>query len=133
MLKCYYGITIEKHWTIPEKKIQTGRGWGILEFFIFLLYPWTPGNSRQNKAQSLDIPQNCLTFVGNSKAKNKDSWKFHVFFLGHPCLGNSRSFLINPWKFHNANSFDTLRNSISSTPPPSVCFFFWNCPLMIIK
>ena len=28
----------------------------LLEFFIFY---FTPGNPRQNKAQTLDIPQNC--------------------------------------------------------------------------
>ena len=48
----------------------------------------TPGNSRQNKAQPLDIPQNCVRSLGNFKTKNKDPWKFHLIFLAHP------------WKFH---------------------------------
>ena len=82
-----------------------------LEFFIFLLYP---GNSGQNKAQPLAIPQNCVRSLGNSKAKNKDPWKFHIFVLGHSW--NPTSFLINPWKFHMIISLiPTLGNSISST------------------
>ena len=56
-----------------------------LEFFISY---FTPGNSRQNKVQPLDIPQSCVRFLGNCKAKKKDPWKFHIIFLGHP------------WKFH---------------------------------
>ena len=28
----------------------------------------------------LDIPQNCVRSLGNSKAKNKDPWKFHINF-----------------------------------------------------
>ena len=54
---------------------------GIFHFFCF-----TPGNSRQNKAQpqnkaeSLDIPQNCVRSLGNSKAKNKDPQKLKFIF-----------------------------------------------------
>ena len=73
--------SIEK-WAIPEK-IQTG---GIKDI-IFWKNPWNfsffyfiPGNSRQNKAQPLDIPQNCVRSLGNSKTKNKDPWKFHIIF-----------------------------------------------------
>ena len=66
-------------WAIPEK-IETGElriyffeTPGTFHFFYF-----TSGNSRQNKAQPLDIPQNCVRSLGNST----------LFFLGHP------------WKFH---------------------------------
>ena len=52
------------------------------EFFIFFFF--TPGNSRQNKAQPLDIPQNCVRSFGNSKTKNKDPWKFHIIFSWLP-------------------------------------------------
>ena len=52
-----------------------------LEFFIFI---FTPGNSRQKKAQPLDIPQNCVRFLGNSTTKNKDPWKFHIIFSWSP-------------------------------------------------
>ena len=44
-------------------------------FFYF-----TSGNSRQKKAQPLDIPQNCVRSLGNSKVKNKNPWKFHIIF-----------------------------------------------------
>ena len=52
-----------------------------LDFFIFY---FTPGNSRQNKAQPLDIPQNYVRSLGNSKAKNKDPWNFHIIFSWLP-------------------------------------------------
>ena len=72
-------------WAIPEK-IETGvedmlfwNPWNFSFFFYF-----TPGNSRQNKAQPLDIPQNCVRSLGNSKAKNKDPWKFHIIFSWSP-------------------------------------------------
>ena len=40
-----------------------------LEFFILLLYTW---KFQTKKAQPLNIPQNCVRSLGNSKAKNKD-------------------------------------------------------------
>ena len=52
-----------------------------LEFLIFLLYP---GNSMQKKAQPLDIPQNCVRSLGNSKTKNKDPSKFPIIFPWSP-------------------------------------------------
>ena len=52
---------------------------GIFNFFYF-----TPGNPRQNKAQPLDIPQNYVRSLGNSKTKNKDTWKFHLIFSCSP-------------------------------------------------
>ena len=52
-----------------------------MEIFIFY---FTPGNSRQNKSQPLDTPQNCVRSLGNLKAKNKDSWKFHIIFFWSP-------------------------------------------------
>ena len=71
----------------------------------------------------LEIPPNCVTPIGISKAKNQDPWIFHtIFFLIMP--GNSTSVFIDswssqilffqsPWKFHVLN------------PPPTtttVCF-----------
>ena len=77
-----------------------GGGWGYnflknrLEFFIFLLE--IPDKTKL--IQPLDIPQNCVWSLGNSKAKNKDPGNSTVFLL--VTLGNSTLFLINPWKFH---------------------------------
>ena len=66
-----------------RKKPKRG-GWGhtflnppgIFHFFYF-----SPGNFRQNKAPPLEIPQNCVTFLGNSNTKNQDPWKFHIIFF----------------------------------------------------
>ena len=93
---------------LPEK-IQTvgGGGWGytflnapaIFHFFTLL----TPGNSKQNKAQPLDIPSTSSTlFLINP-------WEFHMLFLWYP------------WKFHIINS------------TPLFGFFFWNSPLRILS
>ena len=46
-----------------------------LKFFVLLLYP------RQPKLHPLEILQNCVTSLGNSTAKNKDPWKFHMIFF----------------------------------------------------
>ena len=109
---------------IPENiQIRGGRGWG----YTFLKSPWnfsffylTSKISRQNKAQPLDIPQNCVRSLRNFKAKNKDPWKFHIIFSWSP-------FEI-PLRFNSTcYFFDTPGNSISSKPP---CLdFFWKSPI----
>ena len=72
-----------------QRKSKQGGGFRIYFFDPPPLFPWnfsffyfTPGKNfrQQNKAQPLDIPQNCVRFLGNSKAKNKDPWKFHIIF-----------------------------------------------------
>ena len=86
-----------KNWVIPKKNpngefLETPH-WNF-SFFYF-----TPGNLRQKKAQPLNIPQNCVRCLGNSKAKNKDPQEIlHYFFL--VTLGNLTRFWINPWKFY---------------------------------
>ena len=45
-----------------------------LKFFL-LLYP------RQPKLHPLEILRNCVTSLGNSTAKNKGPWKFHMIFF----------------------------------------------------
>ena len=79
----------------------------------FSFFYFTPWNSRQNKAQTLDIPQNCVRSFGNFKAKNKNPWKFHInyFFLAN--IGNSTLLLINRCKIPHASP----GNFISSTLP----------------
>ena len=72
--------------------------------FLFLYF--IPGNSRQNKAPPLEIPQNCVKSLGNSKAKPPKPLEIpHYFFL--VTLVNSFCYL-----------FDNPGNLISSTPPP---------------
>ena len=69
-----------------SRKIKT-EGWEYtflekpLEFFIFLLYPW---KFQIKKAQPLDIPQNYVRSLGNSKVKNKDPWKLNIIFSWSP-------------------------------------------------
>ena len=63
---------------------------GVEDSYTFLKTPagifhfFTSGNSRQNKARPLNIPQNCVRSLGNSKANNKDPWKFHIIFSCSP-------------------------------------------------
>ena len=61
---------MEGPWAI-HKKNQTGRVEDILFYF-------TLGNFRQNKASPLEIPKNFVISLGNSKVKNQDPWKFHI-------------------------------------------------------
>ena len=113
-----------------KKSKQGGGGWGytFLEKkpwnFSFLYF--TPGNSRQNKAQPLEIPQNCVSSLGNSKTKNKDPWKFHIIFFLFT-LGNPTSFLINPWKFRTPFLWYPWKFHILTLPPS--LDIFWNSPL----
>ena len=58
-----------------------------LEFFMFFFY-FNPGNSRQSKTPPLEIPQNCVRSLGNSKTKTKTPEISALIFLLHP------------WKFH---------------------------------
>ena len=74
-----------------QKKSKQGKSSGYIFLNPSPLPPWnfsffyfTPGNSRQNKVQPLDIPQNCVKSLGNSKAKNKDSRKFHITLSWSP-------------------------------------------------
>ena len=75
-----------KVWAIPEKTKQGGlRTYFFekpLEFFHFLNF--APGNSRQNKVPTLEIPQIFARSLGSSKAKNQDPWKFHILFFWSP-------------------------------------------------
>ena len=64
-LNYYYKISND-YWAIPEK-IQTG---GFEEVFTFITLSY--GNSWQNKALPSQIPWNCVTSLGDSKAKNED-------------------------------------------------------------
>ena len=83
-------LSLKFYWAIPEK-IQTGG----LEDILFWKSSWNLSffyfntrNSRNNKGQPLDIPQNCIRSLGNSKTKTKNPENSILFFLGHS------------WKFH---------------------------------
>ena len=120
-----------------SRKKTGGRGWGYTFFNLFLprwnfsFFYFTPGNSRQSKVPPLEIPQIFLTSLGNSKVKNQEtktpgnSTNFSLV-----ALGNSTSFLINPWKFHMLFVWYHCKFHILNLPPPPpphlhpVCFFF---------
>ena len=56
-------------------------------------------NSRQNKSSPLEILENCVTPVGNSKAKIQDPMKLHIIFSWSLLKIPSNTLLINPWNF----------------------------------
>ena len=121
-----------KEWAIPEK-IQTGGGGGGGGYIWnhpcnFSFSYFTPGTSRQNKDQPLDIPQSCVRSFGNSKAKNKDPWKFHIIFSWSSLEILLPTFLINPCKFHMLFLWNPWKFHILN--PPSLDFF-WNSPIAI--
>ena len=73
-------------WAIPEITKQWRKG-GLRTQALFEIKAWnfkvsyfTPGNSRQNKASPLEIPQNFVTSLENYETKNQDPWKFHMIF-----------------------------------------------------
>ena len=93
-----------------------------LKFFIFLLYPW---KFKTKQSSTLDIPQNCVRSLKNSKAKNKDPWKSHIIFsCSHLEI---RLHLINPLKFHMLFLWCPWKFHILD--PPSCLDFFWNSPM----
>ena len=60
----------------------------------FYIYHLTSGK----KLSPLEILETCVTPLGNSKVKNKDSWKFHTIFSWTPV---EIPLLFNePWNFH---------------------------------
>ena len=69
---------------------------GIFHFFYF-----TPGNSRQNKAQPLDcwIFHKIVVDLLQFPRQKQRPLEIPYYFFS-VTLGNSTSFLINPWKFH---------------------------------
>ena len=89
----------------------------------FKICHFTFGNSRENKLSPLEILQNCVPPLGNSKVKNQDTL---VFLYKTPI--NSTSFLIGPWYFHVPFlQYPWSRNSMYSTLGPCLDFF-WNSP-----
>ena len=92
----------------------------LLEYFFenslgFFIFYFTTGNSTQNKASLLEIPQNFVISLENSRAKNQD-------------LGNSTLFFcIFPW-----SPLEEILHAISLIPleikyflPPPCLFFLW--------
>ena len=92
-----------------------GGGWGynfLKKTGIFYICLFILENSRENKLFPLEIRQNCVTPLGNSKVKNQNPWKFHMIFL------DLRKFhFFSNWslEFAHAPSSIPLGNSISST------------------
>ena len=112
---------------IPEKI----RGLRIYSFEnlpgVFIFY-FTPGNSRQNKAQSLDIPQIVLDPLRFQGPKQRPLEISHYFFL--VTLGNSASFLINPWKLHLLFLWYPWKFHFFN---PTFWNFFWYSPIQNLR
>ena len=63
----------------------------------FSIYDFTLRNSRENKLSPLEIPQNCVTPLGNSLVSWVNRWNSKTKTHG----GNSTwVFLDHPWKFY---------------------------------
>ena len=69
------------YWAIPEKKTNRDGG-GLRIYFSETLPPrnFTLRNSAENKLLPLEILQNCVTPLGNSKVKNQDPWELQMSF-----------------------------------------------------
>ena len=111
----------------PNERVEDTLFWNTWNFSFSY---FTPGNSRQNKAQPLDISQNCVRSLGNSRAKSKDPWKFHIIYSWSP-LEIPLYFLLTP-RNCACYFFDMPGNSISSTPP-SCLNFFSNSPFHFLS
>ena len=95
----------QKNSEMGHSRKNPNRGLRIYFFGNPLEFYFTPGKSRQNKAQPLDISQNCIR-----------------------SLGNSASFLINPLKFHRLFLWYPWKLHILNLP----CLgFFWSSPICI--
>ena len=106
---------------------EGGGGWGYT--FLnspckFSIYDFTLRNSRENKLSPLEIPQNCVTPLGNSLVGWNSKTKTHG--------GNSTwIFLDHPWKFYFffnwplefPHALFSIHLEIPCPQPPSPCFF----------
>ena len=95
-------------WAVPEK-YQT-RKRGVEDIYTFLKTPlefldlslYTLRKSVENKLSPLEILQNCVTPLRNSKSKNQDPWKFHMIFSWTPL--EILLFFVDAWNFHMLTS-----------------------------
>ena len=82
-----YGMSVCMLMGYSRKKTKQG---GLRIYFSenppwkFSICDFTLRKSRENKFLPLEIQQNFVTPLGNSKFKNQDPWKFHEFLLEHP-------------------------------------------------
>ena len=91
-------------WAILEKSKQEGGwGWGYtvlkmpVEFFIFFLSLEVPGKTKFSPCIFHKVVLDPLEIPQGQKQRLLEIT--HYFFL--VTLGNSTTFLINPWKFHS--------------------------------
>ena len=72
------------------------------EIFYFFTLPLEIPGKTMLKTSGYSTKLCYIRSLGNSKAKKKDPWEFHIIFSwsSDHHFGNSTSFLINPWKFH---------------------------------
>ena len=80
----------------------------------FKICHFTFRNSRENKLLSLEILQNFVAPLRNSKVKNEDPWKFHMSFSWTP-LEIPLLFYFNPG-ISTCSFFNTPRNFMSLIP-----------------
>ena len=91
---------------IGYSKKKTNRG---VDGILFWKPSCTLGNSKQNKASPLDIPQNCVRSLGNFKPK---------FFFLVTLLGNSTLPLINSGNFRMLFLWYLWKFQILTPPRP---------------
>ena len=101
-----------------QKKKTRGLRAYFFESPLDVFFCFTPGNSTQNRAPSLEIIQNCVRSLGNSKAKAPRPLLEipHYFFL--VTLVNSFYYFI-----------DIPGNSIFSPPPLTPFSYLSSCKL----
>ena len=75
----------------------------------------------------LEIQQNCVTSLRNSKVKNQNPWKFHMSFYLNT-HGKSASFSIDPWNFYILFLQYPWKFHVLN---PTCLVFFWNSPIWI--
>ena len=100
----------------------------MLSPWKFSCFYFTPRNSRQNKGQPLDIPQNCVRSLGNSKQGQKQRRLDIRHYFSLVTLGNSTSFSISPWKFHMLLLLDPWKFHILNPPCLDLS---WNSPFLL--
>ena len=101
----------------------------LLEFFIFLLYPWK-FQTKQSSTLGCSTKLCSIPWKFQGQKQRPIEISHYLFWV---TLGNFTSFFINP-RNYTCYFFDMPGNSISSTPPsPSCLDFFSNSPFHFLS